>query len=113
VRTVVDGGVEVDCFYEDFATNDRGPSVVAGDATAYAEEPGADVRAVFEFRHATVNDEEDLLAEVHGVGIAHTEPPQRTPNEAELGLVELTKRWRGTVRRGRGGAMCGRHALVR
>jgi hypothetical protein len=71
----------------DFAADGRRTAVIAGHAAADAEEPRSNLRAPFEVRKSEMHRQKDFLREVHHVGFAHAEPPQRTPHEFEVSVV--------------------------
>jgi hypothetical protein len=61
------------------------------------KQPGSDRRAMLERGQFQIDDDEDLLRHILRVLLAHTQPPQGTPHEVEVGQVDLAKRVPGRV----------------
>src|SRR4029079_7037927 len=76
--------VELRSVGHDLTSNERRAAVVARHTLANAEEPGGQLRAAFEPRQLLVDHQKHLLREVHHVGLANSQPPERAPYEVEM-----------------------------
>jgi hypothetical protein len=71
------------------------PPVIARDAQANPEEPCRRLRSFDEIGQAPMHDQEDILHRVVEVRRRDAEPPERSPDESNMLLVDLLKNHSG------------------